>query len=127
MINDPTIVAEVTALYLQYEEALCTNDLQALDSFFWESPEVLRFGTGENLYGIEAIRDFRQHRPTANLARQISQLKVVTLGQDTAAVTLEFQRMVGDKPRAGRQSQMWYRFPDVGWKVVSAHVSFLSP
>lgn len=28
-------------------------------------------------------------------------------------------------PRLGRQSQMGYRFPDIGWKIVSAHVSFL--
>ena len=25
--------------------------------------------------------------------------------------------------RTGRQSQTWVRFADVGWKVVSAHVS----
>jgi hypothetical protein len=26
----------------------------------------------------------------------------------------------------GRQSQTWVRFPDLGWKVVSAHVSTMS-
>ena len=26
----------------------------------------------------------------------------------------------------GRQSQTWVRFPDLGWKVVAAHVSTVS-
>ena len=26
----------------------------------------------------------------------------------------------------GRQSQTWVRFPDVGWKVIAAHVSMVS-
>jgi hypothetical protein len=30
---------------------------------------------------------------------------------------------VRDRELIGRQSQTWVRFPDLGWKVVSAHVS----
>ena len=26
----------------------------------------------------------------------------------------------------GRQTQTWVRFPDVGWKVVAAHVSMIA-
>lgn len=124
-INDPAIVAELTALYLKYETALVTNDIATMDELFWDSPDVLRFGATENLYGMDAIRAFRQHRPTKNLARTIAQLKVVTFAADTAIVTLEFQRLTDGKPRNGRQSQVWRKLPQ-GWKIVSAHVSLLS-
>ena len=48
-------------------------------------------------------------------------LEILTLGRDFATVNLEFELRGTD--RVGRQSQTWVRFPDVGWKVVSAHVS----
>ncbi len=123
-INDPALVAELTQLYLTYEKALCENDLAVLDDLFWDSPEVVRFGATENLYGIEAIRTFRQERPVKDLAREIAHLKVVTFGDDTATVTLEFCRTIAGVPRSGRQSQVWRKFPE-GWKIVSAHVSLL--
>ncbi len=31
--------------------------------------------------------------------------------------------VTGVGPKHGRQSQVWVRFPDAGWKIVSAHVS----
>ncbi len=123
-INDPAIVAELTALYLKYEDALVANDIATMDELFWDSPDVLRFGATENLYGTNAIRAFRQNRPTKNLTRTIAQLKVVTFDADTAIVTLEFQRLTDGKPRNGRQSQVWRKLPE-GWKIVSAHVSLL--
>jgi hypothetical protein len=123
-INDPALVTELTALYLQYETALCENDVQTLDQLFWAAPEVVRFGATENLYGIEAIRAFRQQRSPQDLQREISHLQVVTFGHDTATVTLEFRRRIQGVERSGRQSQTWFRFPE-GWKIVSAHVSLL--
>lgn len=124
-INHPAVVAELTERYLQYEKALCSNDVEMLDQLFWQAPEVIRLGATENLYGIEEIRAFRQGRSPTNLEREIWNLKVVTFDHQTGAVTLEFRRFVDGVPRLGRQSQMWYRFPE-GWKVVSAHVSYLA-
>ncbi|MBX9257544.1 oxalurate catabolism protein HpxZ [Desmonostoc muscorum CCALA 125] len=123
-VNDPGIVAEVTDLYLQYEEALSNNNLEVMDSLFWDAPEVVRFGVTENLYGSDEIRNFRASRPNPKIEREISNLKVVTFGKDTATVTLEFRRIISGVERFGRQSQTWYRFTE-GWKVVSAHVSLL--
>jgi Protein of unknown function (DUF3225) len=123
-INEPTVVAEVTDLYLQYEAALCNNNVEILDSFFWDAPEVVRFGLAENLYSSEEVRKFRQNRPNFKLEREISHLQIVAFGKNTASVTVEFRRIVDGEERFGRQSQMWYKFPQ-GWKVVSAHVSFL--
>ena len=31
-----------------------------------------------------------------------------------------------DREAVGRQSQTWVRFPDLGWKVVTAHVSTMT-
>ena len=123
-INQPSIVAELKELYMRYEAALCSNDVAVLNEFFWDSADVVRFGLNENLYGVEEIRAFRASRPIFKLEREILNLKVVTFGEHSAAVTLEFSRFINGVERRGRQSQMWCRFPE-GWKVVSAHVSFL--
>ncbi|BAY22037.1 hypothetical protein NIES2100_18000 [Calothrix sp. NIES-2100] len=124
-VNDPAVVAEVTDLYLKYEEALANNNLEVMDSLFWDAPEVVRFGVTENLYGSEEIRNFRTSRTNPKIEREISHLKVVTFGKDTATVTLEFRRIINNVERFGRQSQTWYKFPQ-GWKIVSAHVSLLA-
>ena len=125
MTDSPAdLIAELTQLYRIYETALCTNDLATLDALFWESADVVRFGATENLYGIDEIRQFRQNRPTQDLAREISHLTVVPFGDDTAAITLEFRRTIKGVARSGRQSQFWRKFPQ-GWRIVSAHVSLL--
>ena len=49
-------------------------------------------------------------------------LEILTLGRDFATVNLEFK--VRGRDQIGRQSQTWVRFPQ-GWKVISAHVSFI--
>jgi hypothetical protein len=67
-INDPEIVAELQALYQQYEKALVTNDTETLTGMFWASPQAMRFGIAENLYGIDEIDAFRRGLATANLA-----------------------------------------------------------
>ena len=53
-----------------------------------------------------------------------SRLEILTLGRDLATVNLEFK--VRGQNVIGRQSQTWVRFPGLGWKVVSAHVSAMS-
>lgn len=123
-VNNASVVAEVTELYLKYEEALGNNNLEVMDSLFWDAPEVVRFGLAENLYGGDEVRNFRQNRSNPKIEREILNLKVVTFGKDAATVTLEFRRNINSVERFGRQSQTWYRFTE-GWKVVSAHVSLL--
>ena len=124
-INHPPTVAELTDLAQRYERALVGNDVPVLDALFWDAPEVVRFGVMENLYGGDELRAFRASRPAVNLAREMRNLRVTTFGRNTGAVTLEFVRTVNGVERHGRQSQTWRRFPDGGWKVVSAHVSVL--
>ncbi len=63
IVDDPQIKAEVEALFAEYERALVSNDVAALDRFFVESDAAIRYGAGENLYGYEAIKAFRAARP----------------------------------------------------------------
>lgn len=55
-INDLATMAEVNAASGAYERALVSNDTPEPDRLFWDSPHTLRYGGGENLYGIEMIR-----------------------------------------------------------------------
>ena len=124
IINDPVVVAELRALYLRYEEALVSNDVDTLMAMFWTGPEVMRFGVTENLYGPEELAPFRKGRSAANLVRTITRLDVVSFGHDLASITLEFERSSASDTVRGRQSQVWVRLPE-GWRIVSAHVSLL--
>jgi hypothetical protein len=124
LINDPETMAELQTLYPKYEKALVTNDVDTLTQMFWSSPRAMRFGVGENLYGIEEIESFRKGRSPANLARTIRRLDIVAFGKDCGSITLEFERTVDGKTTLGRQSQVWVRMPE-GWRIVAAHVSIL--
>ena len=123
-INLPDVVAEVTAAFARYEEALVTNRIDVLDELFWPSPVTVRYGAGENLVGIDAIRAFRAARPSAGLARTLAATVITTFGRDFATVMTEFRR--DGNPAIGRQSQTWVRLAG-GWRVVAAHVSYLAP
>jgi AtzH-like len=121
-INRPDVLTALTAAFERYERALVGNDVAVLDELFWDSPHTLRYGVGENLYGIDAIRAFRSARPATGLARSVLRTQVTTYGEDFATTHIEFQREGGTRP--GRQTQTWMRTP-AGWRVVSAHVSLL--
>jgi Protein of unknown function (DUF3225) len=122
-INRPDILAEVTAAFARYEDALVNNKVDVLDELFWASGFTVRFGVGENLYGIEAIRAFRIGRPSVGLARTLQNTTLTTFGTDFATAMTEFRREGGNK--TGRQSQTWVRMSD-GWRVVAAHVSLMA-
>ena len=121
-INIPDVLAEVTRECERYERALVSNDVTVLDELFCNSPHTLRYGVTENLYGYEAICQFRASRPAQGLERTVLKNTITTYGRDFATANVEFQRLGSSKP--GRQSQTWVRMPE-GWRVVAAHVSLL--
>ena len=123
-VNLPEVIAELRELYSRYEQALVSNDVETLVAMFWASPQVMRFGVTENLYGLSELEAFRKSRPSANLARAIKRLEIVSFGHDFASITLEFERDTPNGITRGRQSQVWVRLPQ-GWRIVSAHVSLL--
>lgn len=124
LINDPGTVAELRALYPQYEAALTKNDIETMQHLFWASPDVVRFGVTENLHGTAELAAYRAGRSPLNLARTITRLDITAFGKDHGCVHVEFERENGERTIRGRQSQCWVRFAE-GWKVVSAHVSLL--
>jgi hypothetical protein len=122
-INIPEVVAEVTAAFERYEKALVSNDVAVLDELFWQSPQTVRYGVTENLYGYDAIATFRKNRSPVNLERSLINTVITTYGQDFATANTEFVRVNAN--RTGRQSQTWIR-TEAGWRIVSAHVSLIS-
>jgi AtzH-like len=123
-VNIPEVVAEVAAAFRRYESALVTNDIAVLDAAFWDDPRVVRFALHDNGYGFAAIAQARRARANVDLRRRLKSTVITTFGREFSTVNTEFQRE--DSGREGRQSQTWVR-TDKGWKVVSAHVSWLTP
>jgi hypothetical protein len=124
-VNRPEIVAEVTALFERYEQALIDKDVAVLDATFWDSPHTIRYALSENCYGFAEVHAARvaADPPPGGTKEARIRLEVLTIGTTFATVNLEF------KPRGkhgiGRQSQTWMRLPVLGWRVVSAHVSIM--
>ena len=123
-VDLPDVLAEVTAAFTRYEAALVSNDIAVLGELFRKDPRTLRYGVGENLYGIDAIAAFRAARSPIGLGRRTDKTVITTYGRDTAVASTLFYRdsLVG---RVGRQMQTWVRFAE-GWRIVAAHVSIIS-
>jgi hypothetical protein len=123
--NLPDVVAEVSALFERYEQALIDKNVDVLDATFWNSPHTIRLANNEHGYGFDRIHAHRMARPPGPGTKEKRyRVDILTLGRDIATVNLVYK--VRGKDMTGRQSQTWVRFPDVGWKVVSAHVSMIS-
>jgi hypothetical protein len=122
-IDLPDIVAEVTAQFQRYEQALVSNDVAVLDELFRKDARTLRYGISENLYGYDEIAAFRSARSPAGLMRRTARTVISTYGRDSAVASTLFYRDSAPG-RVGRQMQTWVRFPE-GWRIVAAHVSII--
>jgi Protein of unknown function (DUF3225) len=122
-IDLPDVLAEVTAQFARYEQALMSNDVTVLDELFRKDSRTLRYGIGENLYGYDAIMAFRAARSPVGLNRKTAKTVISTYGRDTAVASTLFYRESAPG-RVGRQMQTWVRFPE-GWRIVAAHVSII--
>ena len=122
--NISEVVTEVRDLFERYEQALIDKNIDVLDATFWNSPHTIRYAATEHGYGFDEIHAHRVARPPGPGTKEKRlRLEILTLGRDLATVNLEYK--VRGRDRIGRQSQTWVRFPDLGWKVVTAHVSML--
>jgi hypothetical protein len=75
------------------------------------------------LYGHDAIARFRIDRGAVDQRRIRRNTRITTFGRDFGIANTEYIPLGSD--RVGRQSQTWVRTDD-GWRIVSAHVSFLA-
>lgn len=123
VVNDTGTLAEVEAVFARYEKALVENDIAVLDELFWQDERTIRYGGGENLYGVSEILAFRKGRSPAGLARDLDRTVITTYGTDFATASTLFRRE-GVKGKVGRQMQTWVRMKE-GWRVVAAHVSII--
>jgi hypothetical protein len=119
-INRPEIVAEVRAAFDRYNTAIDSKDVATLNELFWKSENTVRFGFGENLFGHDAIVEFRGSKWLNAPARRATRVVITTIGSDCATTSAVMER--GES--VTRQSQTWVRFPE-GWRIVAAHVSAL--
>jgi hypothetical protein len=122
--NIPEVVEEMRDLFERYEQALIDKDVTVLDDTFWNSPHTIRLANYEHGYGFDRIHAHRVARPPGPGSKEKRlRVDIVTIGRDVATVTLVYK--VRGQNMIGRQMQTWVRFPDVGCKVVAAHVSMI--
>jgi hypothetical protein len=122
-VDLPDVVAEVSAQFQRYEQALVSNDVAVLDELFRQDSRTLRYGIGENLYGYGEIAAFRSARSPVGLMRRTARTVITTYGRDSAVASTLFYRDSAPG-KVGRQMQTWIRFPE-GWRIVAAHVSII--
>ncbi|SMG09395.1 AtzH-like domain-containing protein [Agreia pratensis] len=103
-----------------YENALLTNDLEALDAAFAPGNATLRGDAGGLLVGHDRISSFRGARGGAPV-RTITSIHVRVLSHEYALIVSE------NEPRSGGRglvTQLWARHADAaGWVVESAQVA----
>jgi hypothetical protein len=122
LVNQPTVVAEITKIFYEYEHALMTNDVEKLNQYFWQDERVTRYGIGDRQWGINELIAYRQATPAPDFTRTLEHLRVTTFDQNTAICQVEFVR--SDTTLRGFQTQTWIKMAGV-WRIVSAHVSMI--
>jgi len=121
-VNIPEIVEEMTDAFMSYEKALKENDVDMINHLFWNDPKTLRYGPNGTLISHELLSAFRRNRKTEGVRRKLKNTQNVTFGRDFAVANTEADDE--SEPGTLRQSQTWVRTAE-GWKIVSAHVSYL--
>jgi len=121
-VNLKHVIDEITTVFNDYENALMSNDLLALREYFWDDPGVTRYGIADRQWGIEELDAYRQSVPKPDFTRELSNLRITSIGESFASVQVEFVRT--DSDLKGFQTQTWVRFK-AGWKIISAHVSMI--
>jgi len=118
-----TARSEVTEAFERYERALVANDLAALDGWFWNDPEVLRFGITDVQVGFAEVQAWRATATPVPASRRHTSRHVLALTPDVVCVDITFTS--DEQTGTGRQSQVWQRRPE-GWRIVRAHVSVIA-
>ncbi len=109
------------AVFARYERALMDDDVGARGAVLGRSSDWPVW-LAENLYGNAEIAALRQVRSPVGLARRLSRTVITTFGRDLATASTLFHRdMLPGK--VSRQMQTWVRLPDIGWRIVAAHIS----
>jgi len=101
-----------------YERAILSNDLDALDAAFAPGPDTIRGDGAGLLVGHDAISAFRSVRGGVP-ARTIERVEYRPLSED-AALIVSVSRYLGGG--TGLQTQLWERIGE-RWLITAAHVT----
>lgn len=96
---------EVTAAFHRYEAALNANDIAVLNELFHASPDTIRYGPAEVLYGHAAIAAYRSARDPSDALRELLRVEITAWSNDFATANCEYRRVKSG--RHGRQTQTW--------------------
>ncbi|MET0735023.1 MAG: AtzH-like domain-containing protein [Microbacterium sp.] len=113
------IPADLLAAFEEYETAILTDDVAALDAAFAPGPDTLRGDGAGLLVGHDAISAFRGTRGGVK-PRVIERIEHRALGTD-AALLVSVSRYAGGG--TGLQTQLWQRMDDGAWRITAAHVT----
>ncbi|HEY8877110.1 MAG TPA: AtzH-like domain-containing protein [Roseateles sp.] len=118
----PAVLAELGTVFEAYEQALMSNDVTALNGFFWCDERTTRYGIADRQWGIAELAAYRAATPAPDFTRRLEYLRLHAFGPDMAVAQVEFVR--SDTPLRGFQTQVWVRLPE-GWRIAAAHVSMI--
>ena len=121
-INLESVHHELTQVFHAYEKALMSNDVDALNGYFWPDARVTRYGIADKQIGFDALVDFRRMTPAPDFTRELQDVRITTFGFEFGTALTEFIR--SDTNLRGFQSQTWVKFEGV-WRIVAAHVSMI--
>jgi len=122
LVDKPEVLAEITSLFHDYEHALMTNNVDALNGYFWNDSRTTRYGIADRQLGIAALKAYRAATPPPDFTRTLHNLRITSYGDNVAVAQVEFIRT--DTTLRGFQTQTWVKMAE-GWKIVSAHVSMI--
>lgn len=114
--DNPELIAAIAA----YDEALASDDLDTVDSFFDDHPDTSRFDASGPVRGPNAISDMRRLRPPGTVSGRVVHSHIVrSLDHHTAVATMEFTTATGTRML---RTQVWVR--RIGnWRIAHAHLS----
>lgn len=120
-IDLPEARVELSAAFEAYERALLAHDIEALDRFFLDTPQTVRYGVADHQMGFASITRWRRTSPPVDPRRTLAGTVIRTFGTSFGVASTLFHRP--DEPgRIGRQTQVWVRTGE-GWRIAAAHVS----
>src|SRR5690349_7725126 len=99
-LNLPEVMAQVLVEFERYEAALLAHDIDAINSFFFDSVITVRLGVSEHGYGMEAIRAYRRRADPVPANRRLQNTVITTIGNTAASVCTEF--VMPGSPMIGR-------------------------
>lgn len=118
MAEHSGIPSDLFTAFEEYERAILSDDLDALDDAFAPGPATLRGDAAGLLVGHDAISAFRSVRGGVP-PRKIERIEYRPIGPD-AAVLVSVARYAGGG--TGLQTQVWQRLHG-RWLITAAHVT----